>query len=285
MALLLAAAATASAAPKHWPRPNLHQPPTPSGHPEVLFTFDDGPHERHTGPILDILDRFGVQAIFYWVGYRIDYRSPTRQARERLVARAVREHHLIGNHTVTHARLCDVPLAQAIREIDRNQQLYENLTGLPVVLFRAPYGDRCPRVERLLGERHLRHHHWDIDPQEWNKLDSELVADEIIDQLSTLRGRAIILLHDTNLSTVRSLSIILHWIRFENADRRRLGKKTIKILSASEYVAEKMDVSLYRWATGELEDVTRSLRGRLGALIPGGDRPGLDGLRVVHSGD
>lgn len=282
-ALLLAAVATASAAPEHWPRPNLEQPPTPSGHPEVLFTFDDGPHERHTGKILDTLDRHGVQAIFYWVGYRVGYRSPTRAIREALVERAVAERHLIGNHTVNHARLCDVSETAAIREIDRNREMYEALTGMPMVLFRAPYGDRCPRLERLLEERRIRHHHWDIDPQEWDKLDSELVADEIIDQLANLRGRAIILLHDTHLSTVRALPIILHWIHFENAERRRQGKRTIKILSASEYVAEKMDVSLYQWAAGELEDAARSLGGRISGLIPGPDRSGLDGLRVVVS--
>lgn len=281
MALLLGAVATASAAPEHWPRPNLEQPPTPSGHPEVLFTFDDGPHERHTAKVLDILDRHGVQAIFYWVGYRVGYRSPTRAAREAMVRRAIREGHLIGNHTVSHARLCDIPEAEAIREIDRNQQLYEELTGLPIVLFRAPYGDRCPQLERLLEARSIRHHHWDIDPQEWFKLDSDLVADEIIDQLATLRGRAIILLHDTHLSTVNALPIILHWIAFENEERRRLGKKTIKVLSASEYVAEKMDVSLYRWASGHLDDAARSLRGRLSGLIPGGGGE-LEGVRVAH---
>lgn len=284
LALLLAVTATASAYPEHWPRPNLEQPPTPSGHPEVLFTFDDGPHERHTGKILDTLRTHGVQAIFYWVGYRVRYRSADQRVRQDLVRRAVAERHLIGNHTVNHARLCDVSLPQATREIDTNRETYEALTGLPMVLFRAPYGDRCPRLERMLDDRRIRHHHWDIDPQEWDKLDSEVAADEIIDQLERLRGRAIILLHDTHYSTVKVLPIILHWIRIENAEREQLGKKTIKILSASEYVAEKMDVSLFDWARRQLDDSARDLGVRVGRLVPG-PNAAAGGPRVVVTGE
>jgi peptidoglycan/xylan/chitin deacetylase (PgdA/CDA1 family) len=283
-AIALGAISVASAAPKHWPIPNLYQPPTPSGQPEVLFTFDDGPHESYTPRILDSLERHGVQAIFFWNGYRVGYRSATRDARVEAARDAVEAGHLVGNHTVNHVRLCQISKAAAAREIDRNTEILERVTEMPLVLFRAPYGDRCPQLESLLAERGLRHHHWDIDSEEWDSADSELVADLVIDRLSTLRGRAIILLHDTHGSTPRSLEIILHWIEIENADRRREGKKEIKILSASEYVAEKMDVSLYRWASGELDRAGRSLRGRLLGLIPG-DAGEVDGPRIVVSGD
>lgn len=268
--MLIAAASSASAAPKHWPIPNLYQPPTPSGHPEVLFTFDDGPHETYTPRILDTLERHGVQAIFFWNGYRVGFRSTTRAARVAAARQAVKAGHLIGNHTVNHARLCRISRAQATREIDHNIELLEAVTGLPVVLFRAPYGDRCPMLEGLLAERGLRHSHWDIDSEEWETADSEVVSDEVIDRLAKLRGRAIILLHDTNGFTPRSLQIILHWIEIENRDRERSGaKKTIKILQASDYVAEKMDVSLYRWAARQLAAGRRAALQRAVSLIPG----------------
>lgn len=271
LAVVIAAGSTASAYPKHWPIPNLYQPPTPSGHPEVMFTFDDGPHEDFTPRIVDTLARHGVQAMFFWNGYRVGYRSKTKAARVRAARQTVAAGHLIGNHTVDHVRPCRVSRAEAIREIDHNREILESVTGQPVILFRAPYGDRCPMLEQLLEERSLHHQHWDIDSQEWETADSEVVAEEVIDRLRTLHGRAIILLHDTHPSSARALSIILHWIALENADRRRdpTGRKTIKILQASEYVAEKWDVSLYDWAVHQLAETRRAAVRRAVSLIPG----------------
>ena len=82
--------------------------PSSSGGPEVVFTFEDGPHEEHTSPILDALAQHGVSAIFFVTGWRIAGTSKNADTRRALLARTVRERHTIGNHTVHHAHMCTI---------------------------------------------------------------------------------------------------------------------------------------------------------------------------------
>jgi peptidoglycan/xylan/chitin deacetylase (PgdA/CDA1 family) len=242
----LALAATVEAGPDAWPNPGSIAPAGSA--PEVLFTFDDGPHERYTAEILDTLRERGVQAIFYWVGYRVDRPSKYRDERRKLVARAIAEGHIVGNHTVNHAHLCLGPEPEAIREIDDNRRIYEELTSMPIVMFRAPYGSRCDRLEAMLEERKIDHHHWDIDPQEWEHHDSTFITEHVITKLRTLHGRAVILMHDTTMSSARALPRILDWIDEENRRRDEVGLPAIRILSGSDWVEAHRDTSLLDWA-------------------------------------
>lgn len=61
----------------------------------VYLTFDDGPSDRVTPKILDILEDEGVAATFFIVG-----RSAER--RENIVRRAFAEGHSIGVHSYSH---------------------------------------------------------------------------------------------------------------------------------------------------------------------------------------
>ena len=60
--------------------------------PEIWLTIDDGPDERDTPRILDLLDRYSARATFFLIGERAE-RLP------RLVAETVRRGHEIGHHT------------------------------------------------------------------------------------------------------------------------------------------------------------------------------------------
>src|SRR5262249_29911561 len=66
--------------------------------PRVALTFDDGPLERSTDAILDILKTENVSATFFVVG-------TLAERRPALVRRIDAEGHLVGNHSHTHARL------------------------------------------------------------------------------------------------------------------------------------------------------------------------------------
>ena len=238
---VLAAAATAlAAAPAggrpRWPTPAAGE--SQSGDPEVIFTFDDGPHERWSAQILDALSRHRVSAIFYWVGRRIEGDRRSADERRALVDRAIREGHLIGNHTVHHLHLCHAS-SDAATEIDQNDALYQGLTALPIVLFRTPYGDRCRRLLALLDERGLTHLHWDIDPREYNGLTGEGTAHFVIARLKRLRGRAVVLMHDTHPASARALPAILDWIDAENQRRLAQGKRPIRIVSGSDLMEER----------------------------------------------
>lgn len=223
-----------------WPTPAGGE--SASGDPEVLFTFDDGPHEKHTAAILDELGRRGIKAVFFWVGWRITKGGGQAQERVRLVQRAVREGHLVANHTISHPNLCLIKPEQAAYEIDDNIRVFEAASGLPILLFRAPYGAHCKRLKHMLAERSLVHMHWDIDPQEWSDHDSKRTARVITRKLERLEGRAIVIMHDTHKVTVNALPKILDWIEEENERRKKKGdKRLIRIINGSDLVLERPD--------------------------------------------
>lgn len=110
----------------------------------IALTFDDGPDERMTPRVLDVLARHGIRATFFLVGERAE-RYPG------IVRRIVAEGHTIGNHTTTHSGL--FPLRRSARmaaELERTRRILRTLTGRCVRLFRPPFGVTNPNMARAV---------------------------------------------------------------------------------------------------------------------------------------
>jgi peptidoglycan/xylan/chitin deacetylase (PgdA/CDA1 family) len=228
-----------------WPHPAAGR--ATSGAPEVVLTFDDGPHEDYTPLILDELQRRGIKATFFWVGYRVTGSQPRVDERIAIARRAAREGHLIGNHTIHHAKLCRGSAADAAREIDLNASIFHRVLGMPPYWFRAPYGARCVRLEVMLAERRLSHLHWDWDPQEWMHRDPDDTVAYVTRKLRRLEGRAVLLLHDTKRAAVEALPRILDWIEGDNRRRLRHGLPQIRLVPYAELARETLAPGLLDW--------------------------------------
>ncbi|HKE13540.1 MAG TPA: polysaccharide deacetylase family protein [Kofleriaceae bacterium] len=281
LAVALSLQAVPGGARTPWPRPAAGE--SESGDPEVIFTFDDGPHETWSAQILDTLAAHHVSAIFYWVGHRIDnHRHDTkkREVRRDIVRRAISEGHLVGNHTVNHLHLCH-SRTDAAAEIDENDRLYQDAAELPIVMFRTPYGDHCPRVVELLAERGLTHMHWDIDPREWMGLSAEGAAASVIARLRRLQGRAVILMHDTKAQSARALPRILDWIEAENARRLQSGKRPIRILSGSDLLIERERGPLWLWGEDTAQSARQWLTSAVTSLVPGAPTAQVPGVATA----
>ncbi|HVV82545.1 MAG TPA: polysaccharide deacetylase family protein [Kofleriaceae bacterium] len=247
----------------HWPKPAAGE--SSSGDPELLFTFDDGPSQFTTGKVLDILARYQVHAVFFLQGWRFERGDPV--AASALVARMLREGHVIGNHTIDHAHLCGIDAGLRTHEILGARAILERVSGVPVPWFRAPYGERCPELERELDRLGLHHFHWDIDPQEWRSRGPRYTANAVIEKLTLLQGRAVLIMHDTKDATLVALPIVLDWIAAEN--QRRLGHhlRPIRIISGAQLAAERVggDVAWVEQAAAEAVTV---LHDGLRAALP-----------------
>lgn len=245
---------------KKWPGPAGGE--SASGDPELLLTFDDGPHEKNTRKILDTLEEYGHQAIFFWTGHRV--LKPRRGQDERLalVDRTVTSGHLVGNHTISHAKLCSVSPAKAEAEIDEAGEVFEGLTNLPMILFRVPYGARCKRLDKMLKARDLRHLHWDLDPQEFRHHSVDTTVRYVTTRLRRLADgqRAVLLMHDTQPVTAKSLPKILAWIEKENEKRGKRGRRPIRVIDASTWVAENHSLAIFEWGHSSMLVSGRALR-------------------------
>lgn len=242
LASFTAAAVAAVPASTHAGRPRWPTPaagPSTSGDPEVLFTFDDGPHETYTPQILDALAAHGVKAIFFWVGWRLGERGagPKRRA---VVARAVAEGHVVGNHTMSHPHLCKLKPDKLAWELDEAFRLLSELSGTEVRLFRSPYGGKCERLEEMLAARGVQHMHWDMDAREYLHHDGEQMKKYFVGRLSRLEGRAVILIHDTHAVSAKVLPKLLAWIDEENARRVAAGRRPIRIISYTDLAREQI---------------------------------------------
>ncbi len=287
LALVAAMAVSSSAHAGQWPEEKGGQALGEA--PELLLTFDDGPHETLSKSILDTLKERNYKAIFFWTGRRVTGEKAGLDERLALVQRAVREGHLVGNHTVNHAKLCSVKKEEAEQEIDDNRKLYETLTGLPMFLMRVPYGARCKRLEKMLAERNIRHTHWDLDPQEFRHHSTDLAVQYVTRKLARLENgkRAILLMHDTQPVTATALPRILDWIEEENVRRlealsstlddqgkrkgrrqRRPDKLPIRIISGSEFVGQRYPAPLLGVAEAGLLEVGQMLRTTSLQILP-----------------
>ena len=243
-----------------------------SGDPELILTFDDGPHERYSAVVLDELKQRNLKAIFFWVSHRITKPSRHRAARRALVERAIREGHIVASHTNQHFHLCHLGKKRAAAEIDDSAAIYRKLTGLPMEpLFRAPYGDHCPRLLALLAERELTHIHWDIDPMEWTDNDYKRVSGTLrrkFAKVAKKNRRAVVLMHDTRLTSGKALPIALDWVDAENRRRQERGQPPIRFLSGSDLIAERMDRELVDWVDGTATQAAHQLGSALASLVP-----------------
>ncbi len=176
----------------------------------VALTFDDGPDERWTPKILDVLKKEHVPATFFVVGNNME-RNPE------LVLREVNEGHEIGNHSYTHPNLADISEVQVDLELNATQRLLESVIGRSTFLFRPPYlADSRPQVHEearpivlaeKLGYVTICEN---IDPEDWARPG----VDAILQRVRTQRAEgSIVLLHDGGGDRSQTLEALPRLIR------------------------------------------------------------------------
>jgi peptidoglycan/xylan/chitin deacetylase (PgdA/CDA1 family) len=221
--------------PGHGPHTSFHPATGPR---ELLLSFDDGPDLKGTPLILDELDRRGIKAIFFVTGWRLTGQRPEDLARRDLVHKIAAHGHLVANHTMTHHDLCLNPGEQA-SEIDNNSELIAVATGVRPLLFRSPYGAFCRSLDAALTVRELPDIGWNLDPQDWKNKSEDAVFQYLVGKLAHLRGRGILLLHDTHLASVSALPRVLDWLSRENQRDQDEGRPPVAIIDYSVLVPRR----------------------------------------------
>jgi peptidoglycan/xylan/chitin deacetylase (PgdA/CDA1 family) len=223
------------ASPGHGPHTSFHGASSPR---ELLLSFDDGPDLQGTPLILDELDRRGIKAVFFITGWRFKGDRPEDLARRDLVRKIAAHGHLVANHTMTHHNLCEKPEEQ-VYEIDANAELIARTTGVRPLLFRSPYGAFCRSLDAALSARELPDIGWNLDPQDWKNHTEEDVYQYLVGKLTHLKGRGILLLHDTHLASVRALPRMLDWLARQNQTAAEEGRPPVRIVDYTSLVPRR----------------------------------------------
>ncbi|CAD5979020.1 polysaccharide deacetylase family protein [Planktothrix agardhii] len=166
----------------------------------IAFTFDDGPWPKSTRQVLDILKDNNIKATFFWVGYALKNQKDIGKE-------VVNEGHVIANHTWSH-RYQKYSPAGAAEEIESNNKLIEEVTGVESPLFRPPGGV----LDNGLVDYAFKQNHvnilWSVDSQDW-KASSDKIIDNVLKQA---KSGGIILMHDgggNRSATIKALPIVI----------------------------------------------------------------------------
>jgi peptidoglycan/xylan/chitin deacetylase (PgdA/CDA1 family) len=165
----------------------------------VALTFDDGPDERSTPALLNLLREQGVQAAFFGVGKRV-------AAHPDIAARIVGDGHLLENHSYAHSNATNFFSVPRLRsELTQAQEAIRRATGITPTCFRPPMGLSNPRIFRAAREAGLKVVGWSARGLDTKVTDSEQVVSRICRRIDP---GGIILLHDGNIPADRLVTTV-----------------------------------------------------------------------------
>ena len=165
----------------------------------VSVTFDCAWGTEHTDAILGALDGFGVRATFFMVEFWAE-RYPD------YVKKIFEAGHAIGTHSKTHSYMSRLSAAEIRSELTGSCAAITGITGAPVELFRAPYGDYDDELINTAEELGLYTIQWDVDSLDWKDLSAGEIAMRVI---NGTKSGSIILMHNNGLHTAEAVPAIL----------------------------------------------------------------------------
>lgn len=155
--------------------------------PLVALTFDDGPDPVWTPQILQILERYGVQACFFMLGSQA-------AAHPDLVRQVAAAGHEIGVHGYHHQVPLLLGLKSTMQDVAATVQILTEITGKRPRYYRPPWG-----VFNLWSAMAARRHGlvpvvWSLHVSEWSR--SATPARLYTEALRHAHPGLVLLLHD-----------------------------------------------------------------------------------------
>jgi peptidoglycan/xylan/chitin deacetylase (PgdA/CDA1 family) len=174
----------------------------------VALTFDDGPHQKYTREILDLLSLYDIKATFFVIG-------KNAQHYPNVIKEIDREGHVLGNHTYSHFYLPTLSDDEIEAELINTNKIIYKIVGKYPIFFRPPYGACSDKSTKIVRRSGLITIAWSDMTNDYDvtQTSSEKIADDIIKRA---RPGAIIGLHDgggNREKTVVALAIIIRTLR------------------------------------------------------------------------
>ena len=197
----------------------------------VLATVDDVPRKLPETPTSSVeeaqamADR-GIYGIFFVNGMYLQ--GEDGEEGQQALKEIADMGHVIGNHTLTHYSLDQVPDEETLRhEIIGNQDIIEEIIGYRPQFFRPPHGIEIPELEGILEEENMVSMNWSYG-FDWdeNYSDPATLADVMVNT-EFLSPGANLLMHDLTW-TKEAMPAILDGIQakgYEFVDARDIATR------------------------------------------------------------
>ena len=187
----------------------------------AYLTFDDGPSQTVTPPILDLLKQENIKATFFVLGSRV-------KANPDLVKREYQEGHFIANHGYSHEySQIYKSVDSVIDEYNKTETQIQKAIGVENYnshLFRFPGGSNGGKYAKLKSQAKEELHKHDISFIDWNALTSDAAGantkEKLIENLKeTVKNKksVVILMHDASnkILTYETLPDVIQYLKDE----------------------------------------------------------------------
>lgn len=148
----------------------------------VYLTFDDGPVEKETPWVMNLLDQYDVKATFFCVGENADNN-------QHLVQELLKQGHSVGNHAYNHLPAWKCSRSEYFNNIEKARPY------IPGKLFRPPHGQLYPWYMSELKNRFSKVVMWDVLSMDYdNRISKEQVLKNVT---NNVRNGSVIVFHDS----------------------------------------------------------------------------------------
>lgn len=178
----------------------------------VYLTFDDGPSDRVTPKILDVLDEENVKATFFIIGINAERRRA-------IIEREYKSGHTVAIHSYTH-RYCDIYRSEEslLKDIKACNAVIHSITGEYTNIYRFPGGSfgLSSKLITAVTDSGYRYVDWNAsvcDAEILNPTPQQLVTSAIT--TSSDRDNIVLLAHDstTKTTTAQALKKIIRYYK------------------------------------------------------------------------
>ncbi|MDR1526507.1 MAG: polysaccharide deacetylase family protein [Dysgonamonadaceae bacterium] len=147
----------------------------------AFLTFDDGPIPEMTPWVLDLLDQYGIKAVFFCVGDNV---RKYPEIYHEILARG----HRVGNHTYHHLQGLKVTAKTYLKDVEEAAQLIDSK------LFRPPHGHiHLPQFFKLRNDYTIIL--WDVVTRDYSCL---MTPEQVFDNVKKYtRNGSVIVFHDS----------------------------------------------------------------------------------------
>ncbi len=165
----------------------------------VALSFDAAWGNEDTQQLIDILNKYGINATFFVVGQWAD-KYPE----------SVKALHDAGNevmsHSDDHAHFAQLSAEEIKSNIAASNEKIKNITGTEPTLFRCPYGEYNDTVISTVSSMGMSAIQWDVDSLDWKGTAAADIADRV---LKNVKSGSIVLFHNAAENTPEALPGII----------------------------------------------------------------------------
>jgi peptidoglycan/xylan/chitin deacetylase (PgdA/CDA1 family) len=171
----------------------------------IALTFDDGPSNKNTNRILDVLELHHSRATFFVIGKRIE-------DRKEVIKRAISLGCEIGNHTWGHSDFSKYPKSALIDSLKKTDNAMVSNFNYHMSLFRPPYGSINKDVESGSNDMGYKMILWSGSSHDWSIKNADKIYRNTFDNAA---DGAIILFHDIYDITADAIERIVPELIFQ----------------------------------------------------------------------